>query len=206
MKIPLISMTGNFESTLARSSDFIISTQVSAEACPMGLAPTTSTTKTLALGDAMAICLLTLNGFTKEKFAETHPSGLLGRRLLTFVKDVMTSKDLPTIKENVSIKDALSIIASGCMGIVLVMDNDNLKGVFTDGDLRRTLDKDNIDIRNTNIKEVMTTSFISTESSVLAIDALNIMEVNKISALPVLEKGKLVGVISLQALLNSGIV
>lgn len=205
-KIKLISMTGQPDSELGSSSDYIIKTSVTKEACPLNLAPTASTTLTLALGDALAITLHKNRGFTAENFAETHPSGLLGRRLLINVGSVMTSlKDSPIVKKEHTIKDVLFTIAKGRMGIVIICSSKKPIGVFTDGDLRRALDK-NIDINEVKINQIMTKRFTCISEENLAIDALNIMNKKNITALPVIDKtNNLVGSISISQILNAGL-
>lgn len=207
-KIQLIAMTGNINSDLATHADYIINTSVPSEACPLGLAPTSSTTLTLALGDALALSLLQLKGFTSENFAETHPSGLLGRRLLLTVNDIMRdAKSTPTALCSDSIKDVLPIMASGQMGFVVVIDDKRVPiGVFTDGDLRRCLSED-YNISLTKLAGVMTKDFSVISNRNLAVDALNIMESKKISALPVVdEQEKIFGAISMQNLLDHGVI
>ncbi len=206
--IKLIMLTGGLDSQLAQYSDILIDTTVPEEACPLGLAPTASTTLTLALGDALAICLLTSRGFTENDFAETHPHGALGRKLLVRVKDVMSHfSDAPVIENDMLIKDALLIISSASLGFVIVVDNQTKPiGVFTDGDLRRCLDKD-LDIKTVLISEVMSKIFTVVEINQLAVEAVELMEQHNISALPVVNSaGELVGAINMSQLLNAGIV
>lgn len=206
--IKLIMLTGGLDSQLAQYSDILIDTTVPEEACPLGLAPTASTTLTLALGDALAICLLTSRGFTENDFAETHPHGALGRKLLVSVKDVMSHfSDAPVIENDMLIKDALLIISSASLGFVIVVDNQTKPiGVFTDGDLRRCLDKD-LDIKTVLISEVMSKIFTVVEINQLAVKAVELMEQHNISALPVVNSaGELVGAINMSQLLNAGIV
>ncbi|MCK5386499.1 MAG: KpsF/GutQ family sugar-phosphate isomerase [Gammaproteobacteria bacterium] len=206
--IKLIMLTSGLDSQLAQYSDILIDTTVPEEACPLGLAPTASTTLTLALGDALAICLLTSRGFTENDFAETHPHGALGRKLLVSVKDVMSHfSDAPVIENDMLIKDALLIISSASLGFVIVVDNQTKPiGVFTDGDLRRCLDKD-LDIKTVLISEVMSKIFTVVEINQLAVEAVELMEHHNISALPVVNSaGELVGAINMSQLLNAGIV
>ncbi|MDH5368843.1 MAG: KpsF/GutQ family sugar-phosphate isomerase [Gammaproteobacteria bacterium] len=206
--IKLIMMTGGLDSPLAKYSDVLIDTTVPEEACPLGLAPTASTTLTLAFGDALAVCLLTSRGFTENDFAETHPHGALGRKLLVSVEDVMSKfDDSPVIKGDISIKDALFVMSSGSLGFVIVVDNKTKPiGVFTDGDLRRCLDRD-IDIKNALLSTVMTKSFTVVEGNQLAVQAVELMEQYNISTLPVVNNnGVLIGAINMNQLLNAGIV
>ncbi len=206
--IKLIALTGGLNSPLAEYADLVIDTTVLQEACPLGLAPTASTTLTLALGDALAVCLLKASGFTQNNFAETHPHGTLGRRLLVGVSDVMSKGDkVPVIKQNMVVKDALLTMSKGGMGFVVIVDAHHLPiGVFTDGDLRRCLHKD-IDIKFTPITEVMGRHFITVQDSQLAVEAVALMEKHKISALPVLgDSGDLVGALNMRQLLQAGVV
>jgi arabinose-5-phosphate isomerase len=206
--IKLIALTGGLNSPLAKHADLVIDTTVPQEACPLGLAPTASTTLTLALGDALAVCLLKASGFTQNNFAETHPHGSLGRRLLVGVSDVMSKGDqTPVIQQNLAIKDALFSMSKGGMGFVIIVNSDLQPiGVFTDGDLRRCLHKD-MDIKFTPITEVMGKHFIVVRASQLAVEAVALMEQHKISALPVLgDAGNLVGALNMRQLLQAGVV
>lgn len=206
--IKIVCMTGNLNSELANFSDHIINTSVSLEACPLGLAPTSSTTLTLALGDAVAICLLKVKGFSKDDFALTHPNGALGRKLLIIVKDIMSLIDeTPFVKEGVSIKDSIFVISSKGLGFVVIVD-DFLHpiGIFTDGDLRRSLDQ-GIDINNISISNVMTKSFSVIKESKLGVDAVKLMSDMKITMLPVVDDlGVLTGAINMRQLLQAGVV
>lgn len=206
--IKLIAMTGDLRSPLATHADAVVDTAVQQEACPLGLAPTASTTLTLALGDALAVCLLKATGFTAEDFAQTHPHGALGRRLLVAVDDVMCHLDqAPVVTEGVVIKDALFTMSRSGMGFVVVVDADGRAvGVFTDGDLRRCLDRD-VDVKTTRITEVMVRSFSSIGQHRLAAEAVSLMEQYKVSALPVLDRsGSLAGAINMRQLLQAGVV
>jgi len=206
--IKLIVFTGVHQSPLAAHADLVIDTAVPKEACSLGLAPTASTTLALALGDALAICLLQARGFTQDNFAETHPHGVLGRRLLVGVSDVMSKMDhVPIIQQNLVVKDALYAMSQGGMGFVVIVNADSqVIGVFTDGDLRRCLDKD-IDIKTTFINDVMVKVFATIRANQLAVEAVDLMEKHKISALPVLdEEGKLVGALNMRQLLQAGVV
>lgn len=206
--IKLIAMTGEAESPLAQYSDLLINTSVPEEACPLGLAPTSSTTLNLVFGDALAVCLLNARGFTENDFAETHPHGTLGRKLLVNVSDIMTSlDDAPVISEELSIKDTLLIISSVGLGFVVIVDAENKPiGVFTDGDLRRCLDRD-LDIKVVSIYEVMSKTFTMIKKSQLAVEAVELMEQHEISTLPVIgSEGELVGAINMRQLLQAGVV
>ncbi|MDR6671382.1 KpsF/GutQ family sugar-phosphate isomerase [Rhizobium sp. 1399] len=206
--IKIIAMTGDSLSPLAEHSDVTIDTAVPKEACPHGLAPTASTTLTLALGDALAICLLQAAHFSATDFAQTHPHGALGRRLLVGVQDVMVPKGAaPTTKADLIIKDALLVMSRGGMGFLIVTDRDGAPiGVFTDGDLRRCLDRD-VDIKRTSIAEVMNADFVTIRVDELAVAAVDVMEKSKVSALPVIHNdGSLAGAINMRQLLQAGVV
>lgn len=206
--VKIVALTGDSESPLGQHSDFIISTAVPKEACPLGLAPTASTTLTLALGDALAISLLQAFGFTEEKFAETHPHGMLGRKLLTTLKDVMTSLDkAPIVEPSQSLKDSIYAMTRGEMGFVIVVEDGGIPiGVFTDGDLRRCIDRD-VNLRSSSVADVMNKEFISIEVNQLAVKAVDLMGRNKVSALPVVcDRGLLVGAINMRQLLQAGVV
>jgi len=206
--IKMIAMSGDLTSPLARHADIVINTAVAEEACPLGLAPTASTTLTLALGDALAICLLKSAKFTRDDFAATHPHGTLGRKLLVGVSDVMTAvESAPLICGEMKIKDSLIVMSKGAMGFVIVVDdNQRPIGVFTDGDLRRLLDRD-VDIKNTRIHEVMTKAFISVKANILAVAAVDLMERNKVSSLPVVDDaGFVVGALNMRQILQAGVI
>lgn len=204
--VPLIAMTGNPDSALALASDAHPDTGVETEACPLDLAPTSSTTTALVMGDALAIALLEARGFTAEDFAFSHPGGKLGRKLLLKVADVMREGyAIPRVNSATKLIDALLEISQKGLGMTTVIDQDDvLLGLFTDGDLRRTLDK-GLDVTSTPIREVMTTGAKTIGANHLAAEALNIMEQNKISALVVAEGNSVRGVIHLMDLLREGI-
>jgi arabinose-5-phosphate isomerase len=205
--IPLISMTGNALSTLGQSSDVHLDTGVETEACPLDLAPTSSTTTALVMGDALAIALLEARGFTADDFAFSHPGGTLGRQLLIKVQDVMKSgDDIPVVTEDIKLSEALLEISRKGMGMTTVVDKEGrLAGVFTDGDLRRALDT-RIDINMSSIGDLMSKAAKTIEPDMLAAAAMRIMEENEISSLVVLEKnGMLSGVLHLKDLLHAGI-
>jgi arabinose-5-phosphate isomerase len=204
--VPVIAMTGNPNSALASVANAHLDTGVTTEACPLDLAPTSSTTTALVMGDALAIALLEARGFTAEDFAFSHPGGKLGRKLLLKVEDVMRSgDDVPKVSTQTQLIDALLTISQKGLGMTTVTDDDEmLLGLFTDGDLRRTLDK-GFDISTTVISEVMTTGAKTIAPAQLAAEALNIMETYKISALVVAEAGRVKGVIHLMDLLREGI-
>ncbi|MDX5334235.1 MAG: KpsF/GutQ family sugar-phosphate isomerase [Gammaproteobacteria bacterium] len=206
--VPLISMTGNPNSTLARESDVHIDISVEKEACPLGLAPTASTTATLAMGDALAVALLEARGFTADDFARSHPGGRLGRRLLLHVGDIMhKGEEIPATREGVMLAEALLEITRKGLGMTTVTDDaGTLLGVFTDGDLRRVLDH-GIDVHNTSVGELMTRDCRTARESMLAVEALHMMEENRINALPVIDDtGRLIGALNMHDLLRAGVV
>ncbi|QHF04937.1 MULTISPECIES: SIS domain-containing protein [Pseudomonas syringae group] len=205
--IKMISLTGNPDSTLAKAADVNLNVQVAHEACPLNLAPTSSTTATLVMGDALAVALLEARGFTAEDFAFSHPGGALGRRLLLKVEHVMHSGDaLPTVQRGTLLRDALLEMTRKGLGMTAILETDGtLAGIFTDGDLRRTLDRP-IDIRQTTIDEVMTLHGKTAHADMLAAEALKIMEDFKISALVVVDpQDRPVGAFNLQDLLRAGV-
>ena len=205
--VPLIALTGNSESRLAREAQVHLDVSVPREACPLGLAPTTSTTAALAMGDALAVALLNARGFTADDFARSHPGGRLGRRLLIHVGDVMrTGADLPVVAAEAVLRDALVEISSKGLGIAFVCDAAlRIEGVFTDGDLRRAIDR-GLDVRTARVREAMTMGGISANSNWLAVEALHIMEERKISVLSVLDSEDcLIGAIHMHDLLRAGV-
>ncbi|MFT4653601.1 MAG: arabinose-5-phosphate isomerase [Kangiellaceae bacterium] len=208
IQVPIIAITNNPHSSLARHATVLLKLGVVQEACSLGLAPTTSTTCTLVLGDAMAIALLEAKGFTSEDFAFSHPGGALGKRLLLTVGDIMVSGDaIPTTPLSATVKQALLDISAKGLGVTAIIDKNNvLVGIFSDGDLRRALDK-RIDIHTTPIHEVMTKGGVVTYAHSLAVDALNLMQNKRINALFVLnEKNHPVGALNTYMLLNAGVV
>lgn len=208
MGAPLISMTGNPNSTLAKEAAANLDVSVEAEACPLGLAPTSSTTATLVMGDALAVALLEARGFSAEDFAFSHPGGSLGRKLLLRVTDIMHTGDrIPIVNEGTTLSGALLEISRKGLGMTTVVnDTGAMTGIFTDGDLRRTLDK-SIDVHTTPMRDVMTRNGRTIQPDQLAAEALNIMEGLKISALPVTdENGALVGAINMHDLLRAGVI
>jgi arabinose-5-phosphate isomerase len=205
--ITLISMTGNPESPLAKAAEVNLDARVAQEACPLNLAPTSSTTVSLVLGDALAIALLEARGFTAEDFAFSHPGGALGRRLLLKVENVMhAGASLPQVKRGTSLRDALLEMTQKGLGMTVVIENDGrLAGIFTDGDLRRTLDR-NIDVRETLIDQVMTANGKTARADMLAAEALKIMEDHKISSLVVIDEHQQpIGALNMHDLLRAGV-
>ncbi|AZS49581.1 KpsF/GutQ family sugar-phosphate isomerase [Entomomonas moraniae] len=206
--IKLISMTGNANSALAKAADVNLDISVKEEACPLNLAPTSSTTATLVLGDALAISLLEARGFTAEDFAFSHPGGALGRRLLLKVSDIMhTGDELPKIPAMTPLKQVLLEMSRAGLGIALAVDaNNKLLGVFTDGDLRRVLDRAS-DIRKLTLDQVMTSHSKTAKADMLAAEALKIMDDHKISVLPIVDdQNNLIGVLHIHDLTRAGVI
>jgi arabinose-5-phosphate isomerase len=207
MGAKMLSLTGKPKSTLAKAADVHLDVSVSEEACPLNLAPTASTTATLAMGDALAVALLKIRGFTAEDFAMSHPSGSLGKRLLLRVADVMRSgDDVPKVTADVLLSEGLMEMTQKGLGMTAVVDADeNILGIFTDGDLRRALDA-GVDVRKTAMHEIMHTKCKTTTSDILAAEAVHVMEENKITGLLVTdEDGRLVGALNVHDLFRAGI-
>jgi arabinose-5-phosphate isomerase len=207
MGVPLIAMTGKPASSLARESQAHLDVSVPAEACPHNLAPTTSTTAALAMGDALAVALLEMRGFTAEDFARSHPGGALGRRLLLRVEDVMRSGDaLPQVGAATPLSAGLLEMSRKGLGLTAIVDDDGrVLGIFTDGDLRRALDA-GVDVRKTTMQEIMHTKCKTITADVLAVEAVNVMEDNKITGLLVADAdSRLVGALNVHDLFRAGI-
>ena len=207
MGAKMLSLTGKPTSTLARAADVHLDVSVSEEACPLNLAPTASTTATLAMGDALAVALLKIRGFTAEDFAMSHPSGSLGKRLLLRVADVMRSgDDVPKVTADVLLSDGLMEMTQKGLGMTAVVDADEkVLGIFTDGDLRRALDA-GVDVRKTAMQELMHTKCKTTTPDILAAEAVHVMEENKITGLLVTDEGgRLVGALNVHDLFRAGI-
>lgn len=203
----MVSMSGNIDSSLAKLSDVHVCIKVEQEACPLGLAPTASTTATLVMGDAFAVALLEARGFTADDFALSHPGGSLGKRLLLTLKDIMHSGiHIPIVKCDDIIKDALIEMSEKGLGMTAIVNSkDQLQGIFTDGDLRRILEQ-KIDIHNTKISDVMTTQCTTVNPDMLAAQALNIMENKRINGLLVVnESQQPIGALNMQDLLKAGV-
>ena len=203
----MISMTGNTQSTMATLANVHVCIKVEKEACSLGLAPTSSTTATLAMGDAMAVALLEARGFTADDFALSHPGGSLGKRLLLTLKDVMHGgANTPIISVSQTVKDALIEMSAKGLGMTAIVgENQQLVGLFTDGDLRRILEQ-RIDIHTTQIDVVMTKSCTTATQDILAAEALNIMEHKRINGLIVVnEKNQPIGALNMQDLLKAGV-
>ncbi len=207
MGAKLLAMTGNPNSTIAQAADVHLDISVAEEACPLNLAPTASTTATLAMGDALAVALLKNRGFTAEDFARSHPSGSLGKRLLLRVSDVMRrGSRVPAVSPGVTLRDALLEMTDKGLGMTAIVDADRrILGIFTDGDLRRTLDA-GADIRGTLISDVMHADCITTSEDVLAAEALHMLEENKITSLLVAGDGNvLIGALNIHDLFREGL-
>ena len=208
LDVPLIAMTGNPDSTLSRAATANINVSVDKEACPLGLAPTASTTAALAMGDALAVALLESRGFTEEDFARSHPGGSLGRRLLLLIDELMHTGDaIPRVGLDTPLSDALMEMSRKGLGMTAVVDDQGkLAGVFTDGDLRRTIDH-KIDLHAAQVRDVMTTNCKTMHPGMLAAEALQIMDSTKINALPVVDTdNELVGALNMHDLLRAGVV
>ncbi len=208
MGIATIAITGNEKSTMAKLADVHLSIAVGDEACPLGLAPTTSTTTTLVLGDALAVTLLKLRGFTEEDFARSHPAGSLGKKLLLHIDDLMRKgEDIPQVKLGTNIQEALFEITQKGLGMTAIVDSNNcVKGIFTDGDLRRAFD-DELDLKNTLIEQAATINPITIKSNSLAVSAAQLMESHNIHSLLVVDDDNhLVGALNIHDLLKAGVV
>jgi arabinose-5-phosphate isomerase len=205
----IYTVTNTLHSTISKAGKISLAINAAEEACPLDLAPTSSTTIALVFGDALAISLLEARGFSRDDFAKSHPAGQLGKKLTTLVRDIATIGEMtPIVNELTSLKDTLIVISEKKLGLTLVEANGEIVGVFTDGDLRRCLNN-GVDIENTNIKDIMTANFKSIFGDDLAIDAAEIMEKNKILSLVVKphegEKSEF-GIITMHQLLESGII
>lgn len=204
--VVLIAITGRADSALARHADIHIHTPVFQEACPLGLAPTTSTTVMMAVGDALAVALLKAHQFTADDFALSHPAGSLGKRLLVRVADLMhRDSDLPLVSSQASLREAIVTMSEKGLGLCIIAENQQLIGIFTDGDLRRLFAKED-DILSMNIAQVMHQSPTTIESEKLAHEALRVMQEKRINALIVLDKEQIVGALNMHDLLRAGIV
>ncbi|QGX40673.1 KpsF/GutQ family sugar-phosphate isomerase [Permianibacter aggregans] len=206
--VPLVALTGRPGSTLAQAADVHVYVGVEKEACPLGLAPTASTTAALAMGDALAVALLEARGFTAEDFALSHPAGALGRRLLLHVEQIMHGGEaVPKVRPDDSLKTALLEMSRKRLGMTTIVDeSDHLLGIFTDGDLRRTLEK-NVDLAGTKISEVMTKGGKTTRAKLLAAEAMRTMEQYAIGQLVVVDdENRVVGALNMHDLLKAGVV
>ncbi|CDH07448.1 putative isomerase with phosphosugar-binding domain [Xenorhabdus bovienii str. oregonense] len=206
-KVPLICMTNNPNSSMGKAADIHLCIKTPQEACPLGLAPTTSTTATLVMGDALAVALLQARGFTAEDFALSHPGGTLGRKLLLLTSDLMTTgDDIPRVSYTATLREALVEITRKKLGMTVICDDDmQIKGIFTDGDLRRVFDM-GTDLNHANISDVMTAGGVRIKPHTLAVDALNLMQSRHITSLLVTDGDKLLGVLHMHDLLQAGVV
>ena len=204
--VPIVAMARDKFSTLGKFSDVFVKLDVSKEACPLDAAPTSSTTLTLALGDALAVCLMEKRGFKKEDFANFHPGGSLGKRLFLKVKDVMRSENLPIVRWNASLKQAIDTMTHGKLGTVLIVDKDGvLDAILSDGDLRRALMREDFDLNDAAIKYATLKPKELNDKEMLAIDALALIERHKIQLLAIVENGVPVGVLHIHDLANLGL-
>ena len=205
----IFTLTNNDQSTIAKAGKINLVINANEEACPLDLAPTSSTTIALVFGDALAIALLEARGFGKDDFAKSHPAGQLGKKLTTLVQDLaVMNEQTPIVNQATYLKDALMVITEKKLGVTLVSNEEKVIGIFTDGDLRRCLNNE-IDLNKTPIKDVMTTNFKSIQSDALAIDAAEIMEKDKIFSLVVNSStngGNSMGIITMHQLLEAGII
>jgi arabinose-5-phosphate isomerase len=205
--VSIISMTGNQNSSIGQISDVHLNVSVEKEACPHNLAPTSSTTVALAMGDALAVSILTNKGFSPDDFARSHPSGALGRRLLTFVHNIMkTGDDIPMVSADTKLLDALLVMSQKALGMVLITDNNHLEGIFTDGDLRRVLETHS-DIQSLRIKEVMVSNCKTILADKPAMAAVQIMDEFNLNSLPVVdENNQVLGAINTHTLMQAKII
>jgi arabinose-5-phosphate isomerase len=206
MGIKIIAMTGDNNSKIATASDVHIDVGVEEEACPMNLSPTASTTAALAMGDAIAVALLEKRGFSVEDFAKSHPGGSIGKKLLLLVKDIMhTDKQIPIVFQDQKLAQGLIEMSEKALGMTAVInETGELVGIFTDGDLRRTLEA-NVDIQTTLMREVMTQNCITVSPDFLAVKAVEIIQDNKITSLAVVEENKIVGALNIHDLFRAGV-
>ena len=200
----LIAMTGNTDSFLAKQADYILNTHVEKEACPNGLAPTTSTTAQLVMGDALAIVLLEIKGFTSSDFAKYHPGGSLGKRLYLRVSDLVSKNQVPSVQQDEEVKKVIVEISKKMLGVTAVLDKEKVIGIVTDGDIRRMLNKHD-NIKGLTAKDIMTTNPKTISANTLAIKALEQMQKKGISQLLAMDNDTYVGVIHLHNLINEGI-
>ncbi|WP_303317407.1 KpsF/GutQ family sugar-phosphate isomerase [Flavivirga abyssicola] len=201
----MIAITGNEDSFLGQHADFILNAYVEKEACPNNLAPTTSTTAQLVIGDALAVCLLELRGFSSNDFAKYHPGGALGKKLYLRVQDISSVNEKPKVIPSTNIKDVIIEITEKMLGVTAVVENDEITGIITDGDLRRMLSKVD-DFSSLTAKDIMSANPKRINADAMAIEALEVMETNGISQLLVEENGKYAGVIHLHDLIKEGII
>lgn len=200
----MIAITGNKDSFLGQNADFVLNTYVEKEACPNNLAPTTSTTAQLVIGDALSVCLLELRGFSSNDFAKYHPGGALGKKLYLRVSDLSSQNQKPAVSIDTNIKDIIIEISEKMLGVTAVVDNGKIIGIITDGDLRRMLSKTD-NFSNLTAKDIMGTNPKRIDNNAMAVDAMELMETNEISQLLVEENGIYAGVVHLHDLIKEGI-
>lgn len=200
----LIGITADKESFLGRESDYVVNSFVEKEACPNNLAPTTSTTAQMVMGDALAICLLKLKGFSRKDFAKYHPGGSLGKKLYLRVSDITAQNMKPQVTPETSVTDAIIEISEKMLGVTAVLENDKIIGIITDGDIRRML-KNNTEFKNLKARDIMSPTPKTIDQDSLAVDALEMLEENKISQLLALENQTYAGVVHIHNLIREGI-
>lgn len=202
----IIALVSNCDSFLARQADFIIRATVDSEACPNNLAPTSSTTTQLVMGDALAVCLLKMRGFSQQDFAKIHPGGSLGKKLYTRVKDLIDRGVRPNVNEEENIQNTIINISSNRLGSTVVVDKEgNLLGIITDGDVRRMLEK-GFSLKSLKAKDIMSVNPKTIEADELAVNAFNMMEKNKITSIVVLERGKYIGLVHIHDIIREGLI
>lgn len=201
----LVAITGNKDSFLGKQADFILNSFVEKEACPNNLAPTTSTTAQLVIGDALAVCLLNLREFSSQDFAKYHPGGALGKKLYLRVSDIADQNQKPAVTPNTPVPQVIIEISEKMLGVTAVLEDDKITGIVTDGDIRRMLQK-STDIAGLTAKDIMSPNPKTIESDAMAVDALDVLEDNKISQLLAVKDGKYYGVVHLHNLIREGII
>ena len=204
-KNKMIALTGNSKSFLGQQADYVLNAYVEQEACPHNLAPTTSTTAQLVMGDALAICLLELRGFSSRDFAKYHPGGALGKRLYLRVNDLSSVNEKPQVQRDTNVRQVIVEISEKMLGVTAVVENNKIVGIITDGDIRRMLTK-NESFINLTAQDIMSSNPKRIHSNAIAIDAMEVMETNEISQLLVEENGKYAGVVHLHDLIKEGII
>ncbi|CAL65574.1 KpsF/GutQ family sugar-phosphate isomerase [Christiangramia forsetii] len=200
----LIALTGNRESFLGKEADFVLNCYVEKEACPNNLAPTTSTTAQMVIGDALAVCLLNLRGFSSKDFAKYHPGGSLGKKLYLRVSDITSQNMIPQVSPDTDVANAIIEISEKMLGVTAVLENDEIVGIITDGDIRRML-KDHQEIKGLKAKDIMSENPKTIEQDTLAVEALDVLEKHQISQLLAVENGKYAGVVHIHNLIREGI-
>ncbi|WP_372920628.1 SIS domain-containing protein [Salegentibacter sp.] len=203
-KNPLIGITGDKNSFLGQEADYVLNSYVEKEACPNNLAPTTSTTAQMVLGDALAICLVELKGFSRKDFAKYHPGGSLGKKLYLRVRDITVQNQKPAVSPDTSVTDAIIEISEKMLGVTAVLENDKIIGIITDGDIRRML-KNSTEFKNLTARDIMSANPKTIHQDTLAVDALDMLEQNKISQLLAVEDNKYAGVVHIHNLMREGI-